>query len=118
MCLPVSTEEAGRLLRPVVDGSLAPVACIFEPAMTLPAGTRLGAYEILASLGAGGMGEVYRAKDARLSREVAAKVRPAELAGDTERLARFEQEARSASALRIDCSVSRKTGDISLVEGF
>ena len=67
--------------------------------MTLPAGTRLGAYEILASLGAGGMGEVYRAKDARLSREVAIKVLPAELAGDTERLARFEQEARSASAL-------------------
>ncbi len=67
--------------------------------MTLPAGTRLGAYEILASIGAGGMGEVYRAKDARLSREVAVKVLPAELALDAERLARFEQEARSASAL-------------------
>jgi eukaryotic-like serine/threonine-protein kinase len=91
--------------------------------MTLPAGTRLGAYEILASLGAGGMGEVYRAKDARLSREVAVKVLPAELALDTERLVRFEQEARSASALnhpnkRIYFTVSRKTGDIYLAEGF
>ncbi len=67
--------------------------------MTLPAGTRLGSYEILASLGAGGMGEVYRARDGRLSRDVAVKVLPAELAAEAERLARFEQEARSASAL-------------------
>ena len=67
--------------------------------MTLPAGTRLGSYELLASLGQGGMGEVYRAKDTRLSRDVAVKVLPAELAGDAERLSRFEQEARSASAL-------------------
>ncbi len=67
--------------------------------MALTAGTRLGPYAILAPLGAGGMGEVYRALDARLEREVAIKVLPAELASDTERLKRFEKEARSASSL-------------------
>ncbi len=67
--------------------------------MPLPAGTRLGPYEVLGPLGAGGMGEVYRARDTRLSREVAIKVLPAELASDAERLKRFEKEARSASGL-------------------
>jgi Tol biopolymer transport system component len=67
--------------------------------MTLVAGSRLGPYEILGPLGAGGMGEVYRARDARLGREVALKVLPAELSEDRDRLSRFEQEARSASAL-------------------
>src|SRR5689334_22569301 len=67
--------------------------------MTLAAGSRLGAYEILSPLGAGGMGEVYRAKDARLGREVAIKVLPTAMASDPDRRARFEQEARSASAL-------------------
>ncbi len=67
--------------------------------MTLAAGTRLGAYEIVAPLGAGGMGEVYRARDTRLGREVAVKVLPDALSADRERLARFEQEARAASAL-------------------
>ena len=67
--------------------------------MTLPAGTRLGSYEILGPIGAGGMGEVYRARDTKLSRDVAIKVLPHELAGDAERLARFEKEARTASAL-------------------
>ena len=67
--------------------------------MTLAAGTRLGPYEILAPLGAGGMGEVYRAQDARLGREVAIKVLPAALAADADRLRRFEKEARAASAL-------------------
>jgi TolB-like protein/Tfp pilus assembly protein PilF len=67
--------------------------------MTLSAGSRLGPHEIVAPLGAGGMGEVYRAKDSRLGREVAIKVLPTAFAADPERLRRFELEARSASAL-------------------
>src|SRR5215467_11115525 len=62
-------------------------------------GTRLGPYEILAPRGAGGMGEVYRARDTRLGREVAIKVLPAELSSDADRLRRFEKEARAASSL-------------------
>ena len=67
--------------------------------MTLASGTKLGPYEILAPIGAGGMGEVYRARDARLGRNVALKVLPERLSTDRERLSRFEKEARSASAL-------------------
>ena len=67
--------------------------------MSLIAGTRLGPYEVVAPLGAGGMGEVYRARDPRLGREVAIKVLPGGLAEDAERLRRFEQEARAVGAL-------------------
>src|SRR5215471_3449807 len=67
--------------------------------MALASGTRLGPYEILSALGAGGMGEVYRARDPRLGREVAIKILPAGLAGESERLRRFEQEARATAAL-------------------
>ena len=67
--------------------------------MPLPPGTRLGAYEILGPLGAGGMGEVYRARDLRLGREVALKVLPSAVSGDAARLARFEREARTVAAL-------------------
>jgi Tol biopolymer transport system component len=67
--------------------------------MVLTPGARYGTYAILDSLGAGGMGEVYRARDTRLQREVAVKVLPADLASDHERLARFEREARSLAAL-------------------
>ncbi len=67
--------------------------------MTLSAGTKLGPYEVLSPLGAGGMGEVYRARDARLSREVAIKVLPEVVAKDTERLARFRREAQVLASL-------------------
>jgi WD40 repeat protein len=67
--------------------------------MTLSAGTRLGPYEILAPLGAGGMGEVYRARDERLERDVAIKVLPASFSSDADRLRRFEQEAKAAGVL-------------------
>jgi eukaryotic-like serine/threonine-protein kinase len=65
----------------------------------LTAGSRVGPYEIIAPLGAGGMGEVYRARDTRLRRDVALKVLPADVAGDAARRARFEQEAHAAAAL-------------------
>jgi hypothetical protein len=67
--------------------------------VTFHSGSRLGPYEIVAPLGAGGMGEVYRAKDPRLGREVAVKVLPASFSNDADRLRRFEQEARAAGLL-------------------
>jgi eukaryotic-like serine/threonine-protein kinase len=67
--------------------------------MPLSAGTRIGPYEILSSLGAGGMGEVYRARDTKLDRAVAIKVLPEAFAADTERIARFQREARTLASL-------------------
>ena len=67
--------------------------------MPLTPGTKLGVYEILSPLGAGGMGEVYRARDTALAREVAVKVLPEELANDDERVARFEREAKLLASL-------------------
>ncbi len=67
--------------------------------MTLAPGTRLGSYEILSPLGAGGMGEVYRARDRKLDREVAVKVLPESVAADADTLARFEREAKAVAAL-------------------
>ena len=67
--------------------------------MSLAAGHRLGPYEILAPLGAGGMGEVYRARDTRLGRDVAIKVLPSHLSANPEVRARFEREARAISQL-------------------
>jgi serine/threonine protein kinase len=67
--------------------------------MSLERGTRLGPYEILGALGAGGMGEVYRARDAKLNREVAIKVVPASLASDPSALGRFHAEAQAVAAL-------------------
>jgi eukaryotic-like serine/threonine-protein kinase len=67
--------------------------------MTISPGSRFGPYEILAPIGAGGMGEVYRAKDPRLGRDVAIKVLPASFSADADRLRRFEQEARAAGIL-------------------
>jgi Tol biopolymer transport system component len=94
--------------------------------MTLTPGTKLGPYEIVSPLGAGGMGEVYRAKDGKLGREVAIKVLPEAVAADAGRRQRFEQEARSASALNhpniltiydIDASDGRTYIAMELVEG-
>ena len=67
--------------------------------MPLSAGTRLGPYEILSALGAGGMGEVYRARDTKLDRAVAIKILPEAFAADTERIARFQREAKSLASL-------------------
>src|SRR5262245_36770627 len=67
--------------------------------MALSTGTRLGPYELVSAIGAGGMGEVYRAKDTRLDRTVAIKVLPSALAADREFRERFEREARTISAL-------------------
>jgi serine/threonine protein kinase len=67
--------------------------------MALMSGTKLGSYEIIALIGAGGMGEVYRARDSQLGRDVAIKVLPSFLSRDPDRLRRFEQEARAAAAL-------------------
>ena len=67
--------------------------------MALTSGTRIGPYEIVGSLGAGGMGEVYRARDAKLARDVALKILPAAFANDPERLARFDREAQVLASL-------------------
>ena len=67
--------------------------------MALAPGTRFGPYEVIAPLGAGGMGEVYRAKDTRLSRDVAIKILPNEMCADPARKQRFEREAKTISGL-------------------
>ena len=67
--------------------------------MALPAGTRIGPYEVIGQIGAGGMGEVYRATDTRLKREVALKILPESFATDAERLARFQREAEVLASL-------------------
>ena len=67
--------------------------------MALPSGTRLGSYEVLALIGAGGMGEVYRARDTKLGREVALKFLPESVTDDPERVARFRREAQLLASL-------------------
>src|SRR5450759_707481 len=67
--------------------------------MLLSAGTRLGSYQILSALGAGGMGEVYRARDTRLDRDVAIKILPEAFAADADRVARFQREAKVLASL-------------------
>src|SRR5439155_23762103 len=76
-----------------------PVVAAQNESLTLSSGTRFGRYEILSPLGAGGMGEGYRARDTRLGRELAIKVLPESFSKDPDRLRRFEQEARAASQL-------------------
>jgi serine/threonine protein kinase len=70
-----------------------------SPTLSLAPETRLGPYEILSAIGAGGMGEVYRARDTNLGREVALEVLPAEFAADAERMGRFEREAKVLASL-------------------
>ena len=91
-------EQAGTN---VLDAAIVPRFLHPAPSVRSPLnkGTRLGDFEILSLLGAGGMGEVYRARDARLGRDVAIKILPDEFTGDPERLARFEREARLLAAL-------------------
>jgi eukaryotic-like serine/threonine-protein kinase len=90
-------EHAGDFLTP---GNLVGHIAALIPQPALPAiGSRLGDYEILAAIGAGAMGEVYRARDARLGRDVALKILPAHLGHDPARVARFQMEAKAASAL-------------------
>ena len=75
--------------------------------MALAAGSRLGPYEVLGLLGAGGMGEVWRSRDTRLGREVAIKVLPGDFLDDEERKARFEREARTLASLNHPGIVAR-----------
>src|SRR5438874_1121150 len=72
---------------------------MLPPRVTLSPNSRLGSYEIVSQIGSGGMGQVYRARDTRLLRDVAIKVLPADLAGDRERLARFRREAQVLASL-------------------
>src|SRR3984893_16378030 len=88
-------EEAGSQFL----GAAATEVLQLAPSRALAAGTKLGPYEIIAPLGAGGMGEVYRARDTHLGRTVAIKILPAAFSADQDRLHRFKEEARSASAL-------------------
>ena len=78
---------------------MRPVGCYDPPPMILQPGSSLGAYEVVALLGKGGMGEVYRAHDTRLGRDVALKVLPDDFAQDPDRLARFAREARTLASL-------------------
>src|SRR6266566_6224208 len=82
-----------------------PRGCILSPlpvggsSMAIPSGTRLGSYEVLAPIGAGGMGEVYQAHDTKLGRDVAIKVLPEAFAHDPARLSRFQREAKMLASL-------------------
>ena len=100
MSAPEACRRCGAMARSKSEVELCQ-ACLMELGLArgLEAGTRLGPYEILGPIGAGGMGEVYRARDDRLKREVAIKVLPVSFSADPDRLLRFEREAQSASAL-------------------
>ena len=92
-----SLLKAAESRDPLLDGS--PLSSITERPPALKPGDKLGNFEIMALIGRGGMGEVYRARDPRLKRDVAIKTMPSGFAGDRDRIARFEREARAASAL-------------------
>ena len=92
-------SQEGHSAQTFGDAYLNSRLVAYSLAMPLFAGSRLGRYDIIAALGAGGMGEVYRARDSRLGRDVALKVLPAGVATDAVRLARFEHEARIVAGL-------------------
>jgi eukaryotic-like serine/threonine-protein kinase len=92
-----SLLKAAESRDPLLDGS--PLSSLAERPPALKPGDKLGNFEILAMIGRGGMGEVYRARDVRLKRDVAIKTLPSGFATDRDRITRFEREARSASAL-------------------
>ena len=92
-----SLLKAAESRDPLLDGS--PLSSITERPPALKSGDKLGNFEIVALIGRGGMGEVYRARDPRLKRDVAIKTLPSGFAADRDRIARFEREARAASAL-------------------
>src|SRR5271170_1722921 len=96
---PSLRQEVDTLLASSDDVRSSFLAQFSGPRVTLTAGTKLGEYEVKSLLGSGGMGEVYCARDARLGRDVAIKVLPSFLCTDSDRLRRFEQEARAAAAL-------------------
>src|SRR4030095_3477244 len=94
-----SFDEAGDFIeKPLVDDSLSSRANTPSPTESV-IGRKIGAYDILSLIGAGGMGEVYLARDARLDRQIALKLLPAQFTADPAQVQRFEREARAASAL-------------------
>ena len=94
-----SFDEAGDFIeKPLVDDSLSSMANTPSPSESV-IGRKIGAYDILSLIGAGGMGEVYLARDARLDRQIALKLLPAQFTADPAQVQRFEREARAASAL-------------------
>ena len=94
-----SFDDAGDFIeKPVMDDSLSSQAKASTPSESI-IGHKIGNYEILSLLGAGGMGEVYLARDARLDRQIALKILPAQFTQDPAQVERFEREARAASAL-------------------
>ena len=93
----LASSQAGSLLDSPAMAIAAPL--FVSDSVKMVVGQSIGHYEIITALGTGGMGEVYLARDTRLGRQVAIKVLPAYLRGDTDRLRRFEQEARAASSL-------------------
>jgi serine/threonine protein kinase len=96
--------------------------------VTITSGTRLGAYDILALIGAGGMGQVYRARDTKLDRDVALKVLPEAFAADPERIARFQREAKTLASLNHpniaqiyaleEATASRRSSDQALIRNM
>jgi len=95
----VSQRSLASLALSAFAQRLGPSGRYNTTVVSLPSGTQIGPYEIVAPLGAGGMGEVYRARDPRIGREVAIKVLPAAYASDADRLRRFEQEVQAIGAL-------------------